>query len=465
MAADGPERRGRDRAIIGARAGHGRHRLPPLVGIVARTTPSTERRRTGRGTAVGEQRPGGPGDRREVAHEVRRDRPCGLAAIGRSREHGIRPHAPGDRHVRLAREPADLGVVVGAARDQGELAAHALGAQDGREPEDVGQRLEGRAHDAEHEVGLVDELAMALLEQAPEVDDEQVVPGALGTLDELARLGGPEQPEPRLPGHAVTLAQLRVRRQGQHVGAPPRRDREVGDRPRVPPHAVATRPRQGRGREPSRRPTALASRAASSTRTRTADSAPSSVRIRACEPTSVAISAASVVRPDAAREPGDRDDAHGRQDVRDQRPGGPLTRPPDCRSCRPPSGIVAGRRPEPDGSIPHRHLRLPGTSGAGWRGAFPRSGRLPSRSIAVSASSAAARSATGGSCTSPLISDLCASSARGTTRSSDPAGTGPSGSASGRRARRGPAGSPRAGRAREQHREHDLDRRPTPAAA
>ena len=192
QASDRAQRRGRDRALIGCRANDGRHRLPPGAGIVARTDARTERRRTVRGWPSGEQRPRGPRDGREVVPQVGCDRPRGLAAVGGDGEDRIRPDAADDRDVRLAGKPADLGVVVGAARDERELAAHPLGAHHGREPEDVGQRLERRAHDAEHEVRLVDQLPVALLEEAAEIDDQQVVPGTLRALDELARLRGAE---------------------------------------------------------------------------------------------------------------------------------------------------------------------------------------------------------------------------------------------------------------------------------
>ena len=54
---------------------------------------------------------------------------------------------------------------------------------------------------------------MALLEEAAKVDDQQVVAGTLGALDELARLGRPELAEAGI-ACAVVLAQLRVRRKG-----------------------------------------------------------------------------------------------------------------------------------------------------------------------------------------------------------------------------------------------------------
>ena len=129
------------------------------------------------------------------------------------------------------REPADLGVVVGRIGHHPELSTHALGREDARHPEHIGQRLEGRANDPEHEVGLVDQLAVAVFEDTPEVGDHQVVAGALGAIEKRIRL---EHAEGRLTGItlAVTLGELGMRRQGQDVGLPVGRFRELADRGR-----------------------------------------------------------------------------------------------------------------------------------------------------------------------------------------------------------------------------------------
>ena len=80
---------------------------------------------------------------------------------------------------------------------------------------------------------------MTFLEEAAEIDDQQVVSGALRPLNELARLPGAELPEAWLSRERVSFGELRMRRKREDVGTPLRRDREVADRARLAPDPVA----------------------------------------------------------------------------------------------------------------------------------------------------------------------------------------------------------------------------------
>ena len=54
----------------------------------------------------------------------------------------------------------------------------------GRDPEDVGQRLDPGGDDAEHGLRLADQVAVTLLELRPKIDDDDLEPGALGRLQD-----------------------------------------------------------------------------------------------------------------------------------------------------------------------------------------------------------------------------------------------------------------------------------------
>ncbi len=135
----------------------------------------------------------------------------------------IRADPPEQRHVRLAREPLDLGVIVRAVGDDPELATHPLARSTVASRNTSGQRLERGSDDAQDDVGLVDELAVAVLEDAAEVGHQQVIPGALGALEQRVGFDGTEDAQPRLSGMPVALGELGVGREGEDVDAPPRR--------------------------------------------------------------------------------------------------------------------------------------------------------------------------------------------------------------------------------------------------
>ena len=184
----------------------GAHWLPPGAGIASRTARSTERRRVVRPGASPSSGQAGPRDTDELAGPCECDGPGGLAAVGRDREHRIHAHPPEQRHVGLAREPLDLGVIVRAVGHDPELATHPLAAEHGREPEHVRERLEGGSDNAQDDVGLVDELAVAVLQDATQVRHQQVIPGALGALEQRIGFDGTEDPRARVgcPSRSVS---------------------------------------------------------------------------------------------------------------------------------------------------------------------------------------------------------------------------------------------------------------------
>ena len=319
QATDRAQRCGRDRTLIGCR-GERRSLIDCLRAPGSSRGPM---RGPSAGAPSADGRPGAAATRparRAQGRSTGRVPSTRRARRGRRRavKTGSARMQPEDRDVRLAGEPADLGVVVRAARDERELAAHPLGAQHGREPEDVGQRLERRAHDAQHEVRLVDQLPVALLEEAAEIDDQQVVPGTLRPLDELARLRGAEHAQIGVARERLAFGELGMRREGEDVSAPPGRDREVADRSRLPPDPVAAGPRQRGGREAE-------AQADGAREPRRIEQEHANRRLGTVEPADPGMGAdqrgdlgGDRGPADAAREPRHRDHAHRREDVRDR---------------------------------------------------------------------------------------------------------------------------------------------------